>query len=92
MITYAVGPVDPALVKVLGPDSVYRFLHEHAQAFAFSIGRTLAEGPTVYYPSNYFGPVELWPLVTPVHLTCFDATSIDHEPGTDWVCGPDCPR
>lgn len=58
---FVVGPYHeqyPSLVM-----NWYRLLRKKANDFAVSIDRELAEGPTVYFPNNYFGPVELWPLV-----------------------------
>jgi hypothetical protein len=43
--------------------NMYKFLRRKAVGFAISIGRELAEGPTVYLPDDYWGAVELWPLV-----------------------------
>lgn len=31
-------------------------------------------------------------LLGRTHPTCLDVTSLGECPGTDWVCGPDCPR
>lgn len=58
---YIVGcyhPVYPDLELV-----TYSVSWKAAERYAKSINRELAEGPTVYIPDNYFGPVELWPLV-----------------------------
>jgi hypothetical protein len=43
--------------------SMYKIMRKGASDYAQAIGRELAEGPTVYLPENYYGPVELWPLV-----------------------------
>lgn len=43
--------------------SMYKIQRKGAENFAKSIDRELAEGPTVYLPDNFYGPVELWPLV-----------------------------
>jgi hypothetical protein len=43
--------------------NMYKLSRKKAEEFARSIDRELAEGPTLYLPDNYYGPVELWPLV-----------------------------
>jgi hypothetical protein len=43
--------------------NLYGLYRRKASDFAKSIGRELAEGPTLLITDNYYGPVELWPLV-----------------------------
>ena len=28
----------------------------------------------------------------PAHPTCIDVTAIDQPPGSEWACGPECPK
>ena len=43
--------------------NLYGLYREKAAEFAKSIDRELAEGPTLLIIDNFYGPVELWPLV-----------------------------
>jgi len=43
--------------------NIYKVEYRCADAFARSIGKQLAEGPTELLSDNYYGVVELWPLV-----------------------------
>lgn len=41
----------------------YKVARKAADVYAKSIEEEVAEGPTVLYPDNIEGPVELWPVV-----------------------------
>jgi hypothetical protein len=58
---FIAGPYHPPYpsLKV----NMYKILRKRAAEFARSINRELAEGPTIYLPDNFYGSVELWPLV-----------------------------
>ena len=43
--------------------SMYKILRKGADKYAVSINREVAEGPTLLLPDNYYGVIELWPLV-----------------------------
>lgn len=42
--------------------NMYKVVRLGAESYAKTLGRKLAEGPTQYFPDNFYGPVELWPL------------------------------
>lgn len=58
---YIIGPchIQHSSLKI----NMYGFSRKQAAKYATSIGRELAEGPALFIPDNYHGPVELWPLV-----------------------------
>lgn len=41
----------------------YKLFNKKSKEWAKEQGRELAEGPTHLIRDNYYGPVELWPLV-----------------------------
>lgn len=43
--------------------NLYGVSWRNSKARAQDVGRELAEGPTQVIYNNYYGPVELWPLV-----------------------------
>lgn len=48
------------------PEEVYKKIAKNTRQFAIKGNRELAEGPTHLITDNYYGPVELWPLVMEV--------------------------
>ncbi len=62
-LQYAVGPYIMPVDAKWKPN-LYGLHRCKAEEWAKSVGREIAEGPTQYVPFNYYGPVELWPLVT----------------------------
>lgn len=61
MIEFIVGTVLPNHPSFKA--NLYGLARREAEKFAESINREVAEGPPLYLPDNYYGPVELWPLV-----------------------------
>jgi len=60
---FVVGPVHSTLPRLIGDVRAYQLVRRNAERFARKIDRELAKGPTHYISDNYYGPVELWPLV-----------------------------
>lgn len=56
----------PVLTHPTLKANMYGLWRKKASEFATSMHRELAEGPTQYLPNNFYGPVELWPLVMEV--------------------------
>lgn len=61
MREFVIGPYteQPPSVKA----NLYRLYRRKADDWAAEHGREVAEGPTVLIRNNFYGPVELWPLV-----------------------------
>ncbi|MFY3741646.1 MAG: hypothetical protein HMLIMOIP_002104 [Candidatus Nitrosomirales archaeon] len=60
---FVIGPYPALYMPPKMTTGMYGMLRKHADKFAKSINRELAEGPTLFLPYNHYGPVELWPLV-----------------------------
>jgi hypothetical protein len=58
--------VTPALSTYQHPSlkmDFYKFFCKKNKQWADEMGRAVAEGPSYLIRDNYYGPVELWPLV-----------------------------
>ncbi len=59
IVTHALWTYEHPSLKM----SMYKLFSRKSKEWATTQGRELAEGPTQLIRDNYYGPVELWPLV-----------------------------
>lgn len=62
-LTHVTYPVIAYKNFGISPERYYKAITKRTKEYAVRINRELAEGPTHFLPDNYYGPVEMWPLV-----------------------------